>query len=317
MVDVPPFKESFLARIVNVNWGLGPILVLDLVTGVGAPQSGVPPMLLTGVSGQPVNVFSIPYILKPKGKPTAIVDPISSAMLANFLVWSKNLKVTANTGSVFLFCNVTGMRAGFKNPLQPLTFELVTPAAQNLPPGRATYYWELDARTFNIITQFSGNPVSPLPVLFGKNGVVSVWTDSSFGGTGNFLIAGFTGDIQGPVDFGDPANRFHGQIDVFTTTANDNFFAEIAGSGSPFSIHTETFDISKIDTTSWGIRAGLWKKQKAFAELLPVPPSDVWPIPPPSIQPDSNAFTGGFSVPSKIVTVTVSAPPDSTVTLRG
>jgi hypothetical protein len=289
-------------------------LVLDLTTGVAAPGSA-PPMFMTGVPGTSgnVNVFSTPFILKPEGHAVSISDPITDAMRTNLIGWAKNLTSTGNSSNVFFFFNISSLRANLKANV-PVTFGLVTPGPGSNTFKQVTYYWEIVTPP-GVNQPFSGNPVSPVPVLFGKNGVSSVWTDSSFGGAGNYLLAGFTGDIQGPVDFGDPANRFHGQIDVFTTTANDNKF--LGGGGKlVFSIHTQTFTVPNVvDTTSWGISAAVWKKQKAFAGLLPVPPSQTWPLPSPAVQPDSHAFTGGFSIPSKTVTVTVSPSPANVVTL--
>jgi hypothetical protein len=309
---------DFFTEIVKITVNTGPILVLDLTTGVAPPQSGPPLMQLTGVPGAD-GVFSVftdnLTLVKPKGKTAAIVDPISGAMRANLLTWPKNRVVTAQSGNVFLFCNINLMRAQLGKGT-PLTLQLITPGKGQTTKKFVTYYVEnVNGSGY----QFDpSNPGKPLQ-FNGGNAVINIWRDGLKGDP--IAISGGTLSSDTPgsqnVFLGGRFNGFVGQVNpvnaTFILNLDNQPISQYVPPGN--NIVTGTVEIDDPDTTQWGITAAVWKKQKSFAGLLPTPPLQTFPVPPPAIQPDSKAFTGGFSVPSRTVTVAVSAAPENAVTL--
>jgi hypothetical protein len=290
------------------------MLVLDLATGVGAPQTGIPPLTLSGIPGAPGarNVFTSSMILPKPGKEVVpIIDPVSPGMLSNLLTWTTQKKTAARTGFEYLFCNIGAMRGQQKGGDVVLLFK--TPGPSSVPPIPQTWYW---------IEFAGGGPFTPtVSPLFPTPGpsfgyyIAAVWADTpGQPGTGNQLKASaftilppgtppyFFGGLGGPVST------------VFQMLNLIN--AEQAALGlSPASLIQQNFPINQPDTTEWSIRGGIWVKQKSFAALTPAGGLPNWPVLPPAVQPTSTASAAGFSVPSRTVTVTVTPSPGNTLTI--
>ena len=280
-------------------------LVLECKTGVGAPQTGVPPMFLSNIPGAPGSfpVFSSTPITKGKA----------------VLVQPQQLQLTSRTGQVFLLCNLSAMRAQQKS--KTITLKLLTPPGQSQQPINTTYYWLV----FQGAPAFtpSINPLFPLPGAgFGFN-IESIWRDDigNLGSADIPLAAAASAQISSAnvplysltdagfqIDF----NTFPGvKIDPTVTVFNQQAQIQASSPGLTWFIVPATFPTQPPDSTAWVLRAGVWRKKADIK--LPPPGGDI-PLPLPAVQPTSFASTGG-GVPQKTVTVTVSPPPANTITL--
>jgi hypothetical protein len=310
---------DFLTTVVKIT-AQGAILVLDLSTGVGGTQTGVPPLTVAGIPGVPgsQNVFTSSMILPKPGKEIVpIVDPVSSGMLSNLLTWTTQKKLTAKTGFEYLFCNLGAMR-GLQKGSGPVTFRFTTPPGNTPPPVNQTYYW---VTPLFYTPPPNSQPV--IPALWQGGGVnVAIWTDTTGqAGSANIVVTSTNGNHTAGLIPTTPVGRPYISTPPFTWPNQPQYnsaFQYLASFNSEFAnsykLTVITIPVSQPDTTAWSIRGGVWQKQKAFADLTPAGGLPNWPVLPPAAQPTSQGAAAG-TTPSRTVTITVTAPPDNTLTI--
>lgn len=290
---------------------IGGVLVLECKTGVGGTQTGVPQMQISGLPGVlgARSVFS--------GAPIAVGKSV--------LVQPQGLKLTNQTGQVFLFCNLNAIRAQMPGK-QPKTvqFKIITPAGQSIPPVFRNYYWLAWSSSPAFIPTL--NPLFPIPgPSFGFN-IESIWADdfntvnsadiviaaagvAHISHPGGSLYSISEGGLQININTTNPPAQIDPSVNVFLqqTELENNPSLQ----PSLLFVTKAAFMDQPPDSTAWVLRAGVWKKKTEV--ILPPGGGDI-PAPIPAVQPTSFASTGG-GPPSKTITVTVTPPPANTVSI--
>ena len=281
------------------------ILVLECRTGVGSPQTGVPPMSISGAGIGSSSVFS--------GQPVTNGEAT--------IIQPKGLKLTKTTGQVFLFCNLAAIRA-LQNS-KKIKLLITTPPGQTLPPVSTNYYWLVGSSGAPAFTP-TVQPLFPVPGPSFGFWITAIWRDTigQVGSGTELVAAASTGAATGGPKYGIVEGGLQVQINpkgvidptqnVFTQLAqyNANPLIWPHPPGSAFIVQG-AFLTQPPDTTAWRLLAGVWKNKGDV--VLPPNNGDI-PALPPATPPTSFATAGG-APPSKTVTVTVSPAPANTVSL--